>query len=234
MYIMQKITAALRGAARENAEKVIDTHAIRIFEQEIYDCEYSITQAKQDLAKVMAEKVRLGRSHEQRRQAIREKEQQAGKALDKGLDAITQEIADWILEQEQVGEEERKALEKLAAHEKKLRQTLTAAAQHIARYRRELRMVQATQSSQQATAQLAVKANSLGANILCMQESLERIRSRQEQFADMEEAVITIDKDLDSNGLEEKIRQAGLTGSTAREDIIARIKASRSEKSATE
>lgn len=225
MYVMKKITTAFRGAARERGERIVDTNAIRIFEQEIYDCEHSMGQAKHDLAKIMAEKIRLERTHCQRINAIEKRELQAGEALDKGMEELASEIACWIAEQEAVIKDEQAAITRLADHEAKLRKTLNAAVKHIAHYRRELRLVQATQSSQKAAASLSIKANNLGSRITDMQESLERIRDRQNQFEDMQEALTNIENNLDNGNLDEKLRNAGIGGLTQAEAVLDRIRA---------
>ncbi|WP_020410769.1 PspA/IM30 family protein [Hahella ganghwensis] len=227
MYVMQKITTAFRGAAREGAEKVVDANAIRIFEQEIYDCENAMTLAKHDLAKVMAEKIRLQRLHEQRISSIREREEQAGVALDKGLESLARELAEWISEQEKTSEREQKALQQLEDHEKKLRKSLNAAGNHIQHYRRELRLVQATQSSQKATSALSSKANSLGARIMDMQDSLDRIRSRQSEFEDYQEAMQILGDEFSDNTLDSKLQQAGISSEKAADSVLARIRQKR-------
>ena len=229
MFVMQKITTAFRGAARENAEKIVDANAIRIFEQEIYDCEGSMHQAKHDLARVIAERMRLQRVHDQRLEAVKLRETQALQALDKQETALAQEIAVWLAEQEKAAQEEQAALKRLTDHEEKLRATLRAAAKHIQHYRRELRLVQATQSSQQATRALACKANSLGARIVDMQESLERIQAKQEQFDDMQEALMTVGDDLGQQQLDAKLKQAGITTDHAADSILARLRRQHAE-----
>jgi phage shock protein A len=55
MRVFTKLVTAVRGSGREAAEAVVDANAIRIFGQEIYDCEAAIQQAKRDLSRVVAE-----------------------------------------------------------------------------------------------------------------------------------------------------------------------------------
>ncbi len=224
MLVMQKITTAFRGAARESAEKMVDANAIRIFEQEIYDCENSMHQAKHDLARVIAERMRLQRVHDQRCEAVSLRESQTLEALDKKEEDLARELAAWIAEQEKAGNDEKTALKRLAEHEDKLRSTLKAAVKHIQHYRRELRLVQATQSSQQATRALASKANTLGARIVDMQESLERIQARQQEFDDMQEALMKIGDDPGHQQLDSKLKQAGITTDHAADSVLERIR----------
>ena len=61
MRIMAKIATALRGGVRESAEVVIDANGLRIFAQEIHECENHIRQSKQQLASIMAERKRVNR-----------------------------------------------------------------------------------------------------------------------------------------------------------------------------
>ena len=59
MRVFAKLFTAVRGGVREAAEVVVDANALRIFEQEIYECESALQQAKKDLSRVMAEKLRF-------------------------------------------------------------------------------------------------------------------------------------------------------------------------------
>lgn len=224
MFYMQKMMTAVRGATRESAERVVDANAIRIFEQEIYECECAMGQAKHDLARVMAEKMRLERGIARRARYLAEKETQAGQALEKGLEELAHDLATVIADQEKTLADERKASEKLGEHERKLRLSLQSAAQSIQNYRRELRMVQATQSTQQATASLAVRANSMGSRISDMQDSLQRIRDRQERFDDMKRAMEQLDEGLNDDGLEDKLRKAGIGPRTEADAVLDRIR----------
>ena len=229
MFIMQKITTAFRGAARENAERFIDANAIRIFEQEIFECEQAITLAKRDLAKVVAEKKQLERALSKRNQGIRERESQIEAALGKDMESLAEDVANWIVEQEKVAEEEKRAILRLSEHESKLRASLSTAAKRITHYRRELRMVVATQNSQQATAALKTRASTMGSKLMDMQDSLDRIRRNQEQFDDVEEALFEVEGDLEGASLDDKLKNAGIGKAGEAKSVLERVRAKMNE-----
>ena len=65
---------AIRGAANEAGEAIVDANATRIFEQEIRDAETHIVKAKRDLTGVMAERIKAERNVNKLKKDITEHE----------------------------------------------------------------------------------------------------------------------------------------------------------------
>ena len=62
MSIFRKLITAVRGGATEVGEAIIDTQAFRILEQEIRDAKRALTQSKQSLTNVVAQKIAIERT----------------------------------------------------------------------------------------------------------------------------------------------------------------------------
>ncbi len=226
MNMHRKLFSLFKSTGREAAETVIDANAIKIFEQEIYDCETSMTRAKHELAKVMAEGARLDKEIQQSQSRIEVKEGQAHKALELGEEGLLQEIADHIAEAETNLEEQIKARAFIKEQQAQIEVSLKKALQEIDSYRRELRIVRAKEVTQQTTNALASNAHSIGSRIVDMRESLDRIKQKQDHFDDLGRSMEQVGAMFSPNALDRKIQEAGITQSPKRsEAVMARIKA---------
>ena len=84
MGFFRKLFTAFRGMASEAGETIIDTQAIRILEQEVRDARKHLDEAKENLAKVIAEQIGSEREVKRLKKTIAEYEEYAIQALDKG------------------------------------------------------------------------------------------------------------------------------------------------------
>lgn len=57
MGLFTKLFTALRGAGTEVGEAIVDSQAMRIMDQEMRDARGHLDEAKENLAKVMAEQI---------------------------------------------------------------------------------------------------------------------------------------------------------------------------------
>lgn len=225
MNIMRKIATALRGSVRESAEVVIDANAIRIFEQEILDAEQGIARSKQQLAYVIAERVQLERDNRTLREQILSREQQAAKALDINDELLATELAEDILEKEQMVTQQSLAVENLTAREKNLTRKIQISAQQIKTFRRELGVAKATASAQKASRLAGSHANSVDTNIIDLNTSLQRIKQQQQRIDDTTEAAAAIEDEIGDGALDKKVENAGLgTRNADIQSILDRIR----------
>ena len=228
MSIWSKLNTLLRATAHEPVEHLVDANAIRIFEQEIRDAENAIVQAKYQLATVMAEKKQLLRHNQALTENIAIKEQQAVAALDKNNDALAQDIAAVIAEDECLLQDQRKQADYLEQQEIRLKRQLRVAAQTIQRYQRELTLAKANRSAQKALGQLQGYSNGLSSSLEEMAVSLERIQKRQNRSTDMDEAMQEINADMNGERLDERLKQAGIkTGKHDAEAVLERLRKQR-------
>ena len=79
--LIKKLATAHRGGAREVLESAVDTNALRIFAQEIYECESSLKQSKHHLSGVMADKLKIKRQLESKQKSNKAKVLQSSEGL---------------------------------------------------------------------------------------------------------------------------------------------------------
>ncbi len=225
MQIINKLVTIVRGGVRESAEVVIDANSLRIFEQEIHECETAIHQSKKHLSMIVAEKIRLQRDVKELATQINEREVQAVKALEQDDQDLAREIAGLIAEKERVLRLEKESLNKLDQQEGSLKRSLKVSVRQLNDYRRELRMVKATDNAHKATSKLTVDTANVGNRMMDMQSTLERIRNSQQDMADHFVAVQEVDSELSDQSLEDKISKAGIDSEIVSEDdVLARLR----------
>lgn len=228
MNLWSKLNTLLRASAQEPVEHLVDANAIRIFEQEIRDAETAIVQAKYQLATVMAEKKQLQRHNQTLAENIAIKEQQAMAALDKNNDALAQDVAALIAEDESLLADQRRQADYLDQQETRLKHQLRAAAHTIQRYQRELTLAKANRSAQKALGQLQGHSSGLSSALQEMEISLAHIQKRQNRAIDMDEAIQEINAEMNGEQLNQRLKQAGIK--TARHDadtVLERLRKQR-------
>lgn len=194
MQLVSKITTAMRGGVREGLEQVVDTNALRIFEQEIYECEQDLLQAKQQLAQVMVEKKRVQQQVNQIKASITAKEQRATEQLKQGNESAATLLAQDIANQESLLEQQQNQHMILQNYENNLLHNLRQNTQQLEQYRHELRAAKATQQAQTVMGRLSRHQNQYTHQAINLQDSVERIRRKQENFSDTMTAMQDIER----------------------------------------
>jgi len=226
--IFDKLWTALRGGVREIGDAIVDTNAIRIFEQEIKDAEANIAAAKRSLTEVMARKMQAARKVEQLSTEIRTVEGYAIKALDKNDEALALEIAGKIATLEDDRNEQNAIVARLEGQIEQLKAHIKKAEKLIADHERELALVRTTESVQRATEQVVENVAANNSSLNSARESLERIKKRQEMRQDQMAAGEILDAEMGEKSLDTKLEAAGIKGTKAdANDVLARIKAAR-------
>lgn len=195
-YLLDKLATALRGGTREVLESAVDANAIRILGQEIYEAEAGLRQAKQHLAQVMANKVKLQRQLEQSRQRLAAEEETIREHLSRQEDQQASALAEDLVAQEELVAQQAEQLKQLEAYEQRLLQTLKLTASKLEHYRAQLAMAQTTQHAQQAAGKLAQHNNRHSQSFERMQDSVDRIQTQQSAFEDHLLAMEQIDRYL--------------------------------------
>ncbi|HEX4939178.1 MAG TPA: PspA/IM30 family protein [Candidatus Kapabacteria bacterium] len=228
MSLWMKLHTLFRATATEPLEHIVDVNAIRIFEQEIRDAENAIVQAKYQLATVMAEKKQLQRHNQALEENIANKERQTLAALEKNEEALAQDIAALIADDESLLADQRKQADYLQQQETHLKRQLRIAAQSIQKYQRELALAKANNSAQKALGQLKGYSSGLNASMQDMASSLERIQKRQNRAVDMDAALSEINAEMSGEQLDARLKQAGIkTGKHDAEAVLERLRKQR-------
>lgn len=195
-YLLNKLATALRGGTREVLASAVDANALRILGQEIYECEANLRQAKQHLAQVMANKLKLQRQLEQSQQRLTAQEQAICEHLAAQEQQQASALAVHLVAQEAMVAQQTEQCQQLEAYEQRLLQTLKMTAIKLEHNRTQLAMAQTTQHAQQAVGQLAQQTNRQSDSFERMQDSLDRIQTQQAAFEDHVLAMEQIDRYL--------------------------------------
>ena len=227
MSIFGKIMSAIKGGAREVGESIVDANAIRILEQEIVEAEQNMQKAKRDLTEVMAKQMQEAREVGRLKKEVTDHEGYASQALDKGDEALALEVAQKISTLELELQEHQQAHTTFENHAKRLKELVRKSEAIIRDHKRQLTMVKTTESVQKATASITDSFSSTQSKVNSAQESLKRIKQRQQDYDDKLKASEDLQAELTGEPLEMKLKQAGITASAEQSSqaILDRIKA---------
>ncbi len=229
MSILKQLWTAIRGTATEAGEAIVDSQAIRIMEQEMRDAKKHLNQAKENLTKVMAEKMAVEREVVRLKKEIDAHEGYASQALDKNDEALALEIADKIVEFSNELEAQEELLSSYDSNIGNLKNTIKVTSRNISSLERELSVVKTTESVQKASSAAAAKFSGSNSALRSATESLERIKQKQQKRSDQMKAAIALQNEADDSDLKTRMQKAGIvSGERSSSDILARIKAKRS------
>lgn len=219
MRIMAKIATAFRGGVRESAEVIIDANSLRIFSQEIHECDNHIRNTKQQLASIIAEKRRIEREIESNQESIAQYEKRIVKLLQLDDDEAALGIAQHLSTKEALLSRNQKHGTQLQNHEDQLQKTLQTMIHRLDHFRSEYRMAKSTGRMQSAQSKLASHSEGTVSHFGDMQDSLDRIREKQMQFSDELAAMDQINASISGESMDDK---EGLKASA--NEILNRIR----------
>lgn len=228
MGVLRKLWTALRGKAREVGEELVDMQAIRILEQEIRDAEEELRKAERALTTVLAKEKLQKEKVADLERSIAEYEQAALAALDKGEEALAQEIAAKIAELEAQLETERAILQDFQKTVAQLRMTVRKTKQNIQKFKQQIDTIKATEAVQKA--QMAIASHHVGtqSKLQDATSTLERIRERQKLRAVELEAASELAAEESGDELKEKLKAAGILESApSASAVLERLKQKR-------
>jgi len=217
MGIMQKLATAFRGGLRESAEVVIDTQGLRIFAQEIHECEENIKHSKTQLASILAEKVRIKRELDSLLKVAASREEKVAQLLQANNETEALRVAELIAANEPTLKRQEQHYQQLSEHASGLQQNLKKMVNRLESYRNEYHMLKSTENLQSAQRKLSTNSNSTQSRFGDMQSSLERIQQRQQQFTDQMDAMQQVDDYLGE-------KNSGATNLDSAKDILEAIR----------
>jgi phage shock protein A len=231
MNFFRKLFTALRGTATEAGEAIIDTQAIRILEQEMRDAKKHLDEAKENLAKVIAEQMGVEREIKRLSKSIEEYEGYAIQALDKGDNKLAEEIAEKIADLENERNAQQSVLESYNSSISTLKQHIRETERNIKLMEREISVVKTTESVQKANEAAATKFSGSNSALHTASDSLERIKKKQQQKTDQMKAARELQQQESGGDLQEKLREAGIVqDKVSSNSVLERIKAKRADK----
>jgi phage shock protein A len=225
MKVWNKLLSAVRGGLYEIGENAADSQALLILDQEIRDADEELKKTRESLAAMIARQKVSQESMKKLIEKIGEYEGYAMKALDKGDEVLSLEVAAKISDLEKSRRDEAAADDDVAANVAALRKSLTQAENNIRRLRQQIDTVRATESVQKAQMTVARRQGDGQAKLQTAMESLERIKRRQEQNAVEIEAYQAIDGLSKTDSLESRLKEAGIIeDDMSPESVLARLR----------
>ena len=231
MGLFSKLLTAFRGATTEASEAILDTQAMRILEQEVRDAKKHLDEAKENLAKVIAEQMGVEREIKRLQKSIEEYEEHAVQALDKGENQLAEEIAEKIADWENELNAQQQVLENYNSSISTLKQHIKDTEHNLKSMEREINVVKTTESVQKANAATAPKLSGSTSALRKASDSLERIKKKQQQKADQTKAARELQQQESNSDLSEKLSKTGiLQDKMSSQSVLERIKAKRQTK----
>ena len=228
MSIWQKILSAVRGAATEAGEAVVDQQAVRILEQEMRDARSELDKARESLTSIMAEEMGVKRKVESLRKKVEEHEGYAMSAMDKGDEGLAMEIADKIAELANDQEAQETLLAGYTGNVKQLKRTIVDTERNIKTMAREVSAVKATEAVQKASSLAAAKFSGSNSSMRSATDSLERIKAKQQKRSDQMNAALEMQQAEGGDDLKAKLKSAGIvTGDASANSVLERLKQKR-------
>jgi len=226
MSIFGKIITAVKGGAREAGEAIVDANGIRIFEQEIHEAKAQIAKAKQNLTKVMAEKMKCDRQITQLTGESAKYEEHAMAALSKGNEALAVEVSEKIAMLEQELTIQTNAKTTFATQIDQLKEMIRKAEEKIRSHERELAMIKTTENVQRATQSISNDYSGGLSKMVNARGSLERIKAKQQARADQMKAQDELNDEAGNSSLDAKLKAAGIgETNSAAADVLSKLRA---------
>lgn len=225
MAIWTKIITLFRGAAHEAGTAVVDANAMRILDQEVRDAQNALLRARDDLAKIMAQrKIANDKLNDKKAKQV-EYSNYIREALARDNRGLAQEVATKLATVEADIATEAKIIGEYDNSISKLQASSRQAETVIQRLKQQIDTVKATESVQRAQAALAAQHAGTGAKLGTALDSLERIKQRQTeraaQLSVAEEMASHTGEDAD---LQRRLAQAGIVpGESSADSILARF-----------
>jgi phage shock protein A len=227
MSIFGDIITAIKGGASEVGESIVDSQAIRIYEQEIREAETAIEKAKKSLTGLKTSEIGLKRSLNTLNADIADYETKAMQALDSGQEDLATEVAGRIdeLEQERNGiKDEHDNLKKEVAS---IYTLIKKREKVIQKNKRELEKVKTVQQLQNATNSISANIAATGSSEHRVSKALDRIKKKQQRTTDSMEAGEWMEEQDGSDDLDKKLKEGGIGGSSSggASSVLERLKA---------
>lgn len=217
--VFNKMLTLVRGSAREIGQSLVDSNAMKIYEQEVHDARRAVATAKQELTVVMAKNMQTAREIERLSGEISRYETLAVEALGKKKDELAEEVAGRVAELEAELDEQTKAHAEFTITIAKLKDLIRSAEARLREHDRELAVARTTESVYKATSTISEVVGVSGSKLMSAKESLERIKQRHTDLADRMTAAEDLDQEFSARALDKKLAAAGIGETNERKAV---------------
>jgi phage shock protein A len=226
MGILSNIVKAIKGGANEMGETIVETQAVRIYEQEIREAEEAIGKAKKSLTGLKATEIALKRKLNGFETDIADYEGKAMQALESGQEALAIEVAEHIAELEAERDETSTEYNRLKEEVNGINRMIKKRDKTIHKNKRELEKVKTINELQKATSSISSNIAATNSTEHRVSKALDRVKAKQARYKDEmaagdwmadENGTSSIDSKLAASG----IGKSGQTGNS----VLERLKA---------
>ncbi|MGY4876899.1 PspA/IM30 family protein [Vreelandella aquamarina] len=224
--LLRKMFTALRGKATETGEAIVDSQGIRIMEQELRDAKTAMNKANEELTTIMARRNLAAKDVDTLSDKMAEYEKSAMAALEKGEQALAEEVAGEIARLEGEREIAQANVTQYDGTIEALKSTIAKSKSEIRRVEQQMSHVKATEAAQKAQAAVASQHAGQNASMNSAVASLERIKERQKLQAEKLKIGEEMQAQESGADLESRLSQAGIgKQQSSGSDVLARLKA---------
>ena len=222
MSLYQKLGLLFRASAEAPMRQLIAANDISILEQEIVESEKAMKSAKLHLVQVKTEAKLLSASISDLKGDIAKKEEQVINVLDKDR-VLAEEVASLIAEDERYLEEQEAQLRDIQKLDIQITCDIKSAIRAIKIHRYRLGVIKANQHSLHATDNLRNDETGLNSSMSELNRSLEQIKNRHLRSHLSRESEAELESSLNNQGLEERLKAAGVCSDKGVDAVITRL-----------
>lgn len=224
MNIWSKMITALRGGVNEAGEAIVDAQALRILDQEIRDASEELNKSKDGLASLIAQQKLAEEKVSSLKADIKKNEGFILAALEKKDEDLARELAVRVANFENSLESESDAAKNFKQQAEHLRESIRTAEHQVKQLKQQTETVKATEAVQRAQKVVAERHNGSNSKLRTALDSLDRIQENQKLSAAKMAAATELAQESTGTSLDQKLRDAGITGSNGADDVLARLK----------
>ena len=226
MSMWKQFVTLVRGSAHEAGQSVVDARALTILDQQIRDAGAAQAKARDDLATLTAKRRLIEKDIEALAAQQEKYEASARAAMARGDMDLAREVAQRLATIEQELGGKRPQVEEMRTAEDRMRGIIKSGDGKIESLRREVDVVRANESVQQAQAQIAANTSGASSQLGSAADSLKRLKERQAVREEKFRASAELEDMRTGADLDAKLQAAGLLpGSSSADDILARLAA---------
>lgn len=228
MSMWKQFVTLIRGTAHEAGQSVVDARALTILDQQLRDAGTAQAKARDDLATVTAKRRLIEKDIEQLSAQRDKYEASARAAMGRGDMDLAREVAERLAQIERELNAKNPQVADMRTAEDRMRGIIKQGDGKIEALRREVDVVRANESVQQAQAQIASNTHGAQSQLGSAADSLARLKERQAVRDEKFRASAELEDMRTGADLDAKLEKAGLLpGASSADDILARLSAPR-------
>lgn len=212
----------LRGVANQSAEGFTDRHALAILKQQMHDCGNAIIAARKAVAIAIAQNEQEVIQHKRIIVRMTDLEDRTVAALEQGKKQLAREAAETIALLETECDATKQAQAQFSKEIERLKTIVRSAEMRLRELQRGQRIAAATDKAQRL--RQTVPGSGLAA-LKDAEETLARLRVRQQQIDTTAEAISEMEESGDPARILKKLAEAGCGApqKSSADDVLARL-----------